>query len=124
MRIFRSRVGTDIAKKANWLLAFNARESSMLHLLRWTSKCDYQNGRTPCARPWLTVRSEGTSATSRRELDRFSVPGVKGKEFGDFIVEHTSDSISFFASGDANGKSGKITEGSEGRGEERDGRRS
>jgi hypothetical protein len=25
------------------------------------------------------------------------VPGVKGKEFGDFIVEHTSDSISFFA---------------------------
>jgi len=46
-------------------------------------------------------------------------PGVKGKEFGDFIVEHTIDTISFFASADANGKSGKKTEGSKGRGEER-----
>ena len=52
------------------------------------------------------------------------VPGVEGKEFGDFIVEHTSNRISFFASADANGKSGKKTEGSEGRGEEKDCRRS
>jgi hypothetical protein len=44
--------------------------------------------------------------------------GVEGKRFGNFIVEHTTDSISFSAPGEANGKSGKLTERSEGRNEE------
>jgi hypothetical protein len=42
-------------------------------------------------------------------------PGVEGKEFGNFIVEHSRDYINFFARREANGKSGKVTERSKGK---------
>lgn len=74
--------------------------------------------------PHYDCKSLADCAFRGHTLDRYKGvtpvlgPGVESKEFGDFIVEHTSDSIYFFARGEANVKPEKVTEASEGRSEE------